>query len=210
MLNIKKIIKEEVSLFIMKEKFKNDISFLNDFNFVSFSTTDEGENKWLFEKGWKENFLIIKISNKNNNWELSIDYENQYSKEIGSDITWTFIGNYNDFIEFVSNKLNNHPFINSNLLINDLESLEETEILNGIKRVMDKKENIEKLKCGYLDDLKKLLSLLKSMSQITNKEKILKILKDTYRTYRPIIMILNKVDMVDYYINLQNNTLTHE
>ncbi len=203
MLNFKKIIQEEVESFLNQQKLQKDILFLKDFNFVSFGNQEDGTKDWLFEKSWKDNALIIKISNKGNNWQVSIDYENRYSKEIGSDVTWTFVGSYEDFIDFIDNKLKNNPLINTKLLNNDLSNLEEREVLIGIKRVLKKGTDIDSIKEGNIDDLKKLLDLLRSMKQITTKEKLLNILMNSYGSYGAILMILNKVDTVDYYLDLQ-------
>ena len=57
MLNIKKIIQEEVNMFVHQQKFKDSIPFLSQFEFVSSGIQKDGTHDWLFSKNWKE-FLL--------------------------------------------------------------------------------------------------------------------------------------------------------
>lgn len=200
---IKKIIQEEIkNVFENKEKnigtkqLKNKIDFLSD-----FTIKKSGNNYGYFYYEQNGNKYYVEIKKDGKEWFLNGTIDGKLDANDSGTFNIGPIQDFDEFIFQVNNAMNNNPLLSPFNLHDKLLRAVDKEIGIYLEKVIENKNEIKKLPEGDLEDVKDIIKVIESNTNLS-QDKLIDRLREDFRTDNTLLNVLRKVDQLGFYKDL--------
>lgn len=211
-MNIRKIIKEEISKILDKHQlernFDKDIIYLKGFS-LNKSEQKKDDNIWVFDHKEKDYTLRFYIQNNkiNDSWSAKVFiYWKTPSKELtnakGKDFEHSYgpFISYEEMIKELNRKLANNPLISIKNYIDDDNTQFDKDIIIMIKRLLKHENEISVVKDKYFDDLKKIYNKVRILNTDDELKNYIKKETTNETEKQTMLLILQKIYQLDFYL----------
>lgn len=205
-MELRKLIREiiEDAMDLRGEKFNKNlqdkIDFLKGFQFKEYKENGEKE-AWKFYKYEGETvFSAIIIKEGPDLWKFKLNINGKLNKGGLKEI-----GPMNGFLSFsyeIDKCLENNPILNPENFNDDLEDDKIKIIQKFIHELKHKAKILRIINSENLNDLKDIYNFIESKPEMA-MEKIIDILEDQYENLDNLLLVLQKVEKIDFYKKME-------
>lgn len=206
-MNLRKIIREQIEECFhesLGKKMQNDSKYLK-----GFKIKKDSNKKVVFQKKGKNvntnsHSYLMKVIITNpleNKWIAKVKLKASEYQE-GYTTVETNEG-YDRFIEMIDNNLNNNPLWSPINLKNDMVHRIDMEIINLIKHLLEKEDDIINSGKETFKDLKTILKIVKKFDIRFEADEIIKALEDKFYEKHKVLLALQKIPQLDFYKNIK-------
>lgn len=192
-----------------EEVFDRDIRYISGFKLLK-KDSKKGSDIWIFEHKTKDYSIRFYLSkNKiDKEWTGKIfiywkTITKDFTNAKGKDFEYSF-GPYKSYKEMVvelNRKLNNNPLFSSMNYFDDNKTQLDTDVFEMLKRLINVKEKLNKVKDHKFNSLKKIYN---KIYKISSREEGEKFIEDEYPTEtdkQTLLLELQKIFQLNFYLH---------